>query len=179
MFGMRKLIPSGRGREVAPGRHGWEHPVNMFQREIDRMFDDAWRGFDLPAFGRGERGGLVSPRVDVNETDDKILVTAELPGMDEKDVELLWSDNVLTIKGEKKAEHEGKERGYTYTERSYGSFERRIPIDSEVVSDKFGATFKNGVLTVTLPKTPEARKHFTRIPIHGEVEEKKTETKAA
>lgn len=179
MFGVRDLIPWNRGREVAPTRQGWEHPVSMFQREMERMFDEAWRGFNAPAFGRLERGELLSPRVDVNETDDKIRVTAELPGLEEKDVELLWSDNVLTIKGEKKAEREEKEEGYTYTERSYGSFERRIPIDSDVVSDKLEATFKNGVLTVTLPKSPEARKHFKRIPIHGEKEEKKTEKQAA
>lgn len=179
MFGMRDLIPWSRGREVSPGRHGWEHPLIRFQRDVDRMFDEMWHGFDLPTFGRLGRGDMMSPRVDVSEADDNILVTVELPGMDETDVELLWSDNVLTIKGEKKAEHEQKERGYTYTERSYGSFERRIPIDSEVVSDKLDATFKNGVLTVTLPKTPEARKHFKRIPVHGEGEEKKTEKEAA
>ena len=179
MFGMRDLIPRSRGSDVAPGRHGWDHPMSRFQREIERMFDDAWRGFDLPAFGRLERAGMVSPRVDMNETDDTIMVTAELPGLEQKDVELLWNDNVLTIKGEKKAEREEKDRGYTYSERSYGSFERRIPIDSEVVSDKLDATFKNGVLTVTLPKNPEARKHFKRIPIHGEGEEKKTVEKAA
>jgi HSP20 family protein len=179
MSGMRELIPRGRGSDVAPGRHGWDHPMTRFQREIERMFEDAWRGFDLPVLGRSERAGLVSPRVDVTENDTRILVTAELPGMEEKDVELLWNDNVLTIKGEKKAEHEEKEKGYTYTERSYGSFERRIPIDTEVLSDKLEATFKNGVLTVTLPKNPEAREHFKRIPIHGAEGEKKTEKKAA
>lgn len=179
MFGMRDLIPRSRGREVAPGRHGWEHPMLMLQRNMDRMFDDMWQSFNPPAFERTGRGEMVTPRVDVTETDDKILVTAELPGMEEKDVELLWNDNVLTIKGEKKVEHEEKERGYTYTERSYGTFERRIPIGSEVVNDKVDATFKNGVLTVTLPKTPETREHFKRIPIHGEVEGEGTEKEAA
>ena len=179
MFGMRNLVPRGRGSDVTPGRHGWDHPMTMFQKEMERMFEDVWRGFDVPAFGRLERGGLVSPRVDVTEADDKILVTAELRGMEEKDVELLWTENVLTIKGEKKAEREEKEEGYSYTERSYGAFERRIPIDTEIASDKLDATFKNGVLTVTLPKDPAARKHFKRIPIKGEGEEKKTEKKAA
>ena len=152
--------------------------MSRYQKEMERMFEDAWRGFDLSVFGRTERAGLVSPRLDMSETDEKIVVTAELPGLEEKDVELLWNDNVLTIKGHKKAEREEKEEGYTYSERSYGSFERRIPIDSEVVSDKLDATFKNGVLTVTLPN-PEARKHVKRIPIHGEGEEKKTDKQAA
>lgn len=179
MFGMRNLMPRNRGSDLVPGRHGWDHPMSRFQREIEQMLDDTWHGFGLPAFGRGERSGLVSPRVDIKETDEKIVVTAELPGMEEKDVELLWNDNVLTIKGEKKAEREEKDEGYTYSERSYGSFERRIPIDSEVESDKLDATFKNGILTVTLPKHPEARKHFTRVPIRGEGEETTTEEKAA
>jgi len=179
MFGMRDLVPRARGSGVSSDHGGWDHPTSRLQREIERMFDDAWRGFDLPAFGRMDRGGLVSPSVDINEMDDKIVVTAELPGMEEKDVELLWNDNVLTIKGEKKAEHEKKEGGYIYSERSYGAFERRIPIDSEIVSDKLDATFRNGVLTVILPKNPEVRKHLKRIPIHGADKEKKTEQKAA
>jgi HSP20 family protein len=109
------------------------------------------------------------------------VVTAELPGMEEKDVEVVLGDNVLTIKGDKKLEHEEKEKekGYAYSERSFGSFERRIPIDTEIVADKVDAVFKNGVLTVTLPKTPEARKHFKRVPVRGSGEEKKIEKKAA
>jgi HSP20 family protein len=176
MFGKRDLIPKGRGGNVAPNRFGWEHPLMAFPRDFERLFEGLWRGFDVPAF---ERRGLVSPDIDVSETDEAILVTAELPGMEEKDVEVLWSDNVLTIKGEKKEEHKEKVEGRTYSERSYGSFERRIPIASEVVADKFDATFSNGVLTIELPKTPESRKHFKRIPVRGEVEAKKSDKKAA
>ena len=180
MFGMRDLIPWNRGRDVAPRRYGTEHPLTTFQRDLDRMFEDLWQGFDLPMVGRfaGERG-LISPKLDMHETDTEVVVNTEHPGMEEKDVEVVLGDNILTIKGEKKAEHEEKEKGYAYTERSYGSFERRIPIDTEVVSDKVDAAFKNGVLTVNLPKKPEARKHFKRVPIHGSGEEKKTEKKAA
>jgi HSP20 family protein len=151
-----------------------------FQRDLDRMFEDLWQNFDLPAFGRFERErSMITPRLDLHETENEIVVTAELPGMEEKDVEVVLGDNVLTIKGEKKAEHEEKEKGYAYSERSYGSFERRIPIDTEIVSDKVDAAFKSGVLTVTLPKKPEARKHFKRVPVRGSGEEKKTEKKAA
>ena len=178
MFGMRDLIPSSRGRDVTPRRHGREHPLMTFQRDIDRMFEDLWHGFDLPVRFERERS-VMAPRLDMHETDTEIVITAELPGMVEEDVEVVLGDNVLTIKGEKKAEHEKKEKGYAYSERSYGSFERRIPIETEIVSDKVDAAFKNGVLTVTLPKKPEARKHFKRVPIHGSGEEKKMEKKAA
>jgi HSP20 family protein len=170
MLNMRELIPWTRGREVTSGRRV-EHPLVAFQREMDRLFEDFWRGFDLPLFGRPERiAGSVSPRIDISEKDNEVVVTAELPGLDEKDVEVTLTDNVLSIRGEKKVEKEEKERGYTYTERSYGSFERRIPLDVEVLSDKVSAAFKNGVLTVTLPTSPEARKHVRHIPIGGAIE---------
>ena len=173
MLNVRELIPWTRGREVTSGRR-IEHPLVAFQREMDRLFEDFWRGFDLPLVGRPERiGGAVSPRIDISEKDDEIVVSAELPGLDEKDVEVTLTDNVLLIRGEKKLEKEEKERGHTYTERSYGSFERRIPIDAEVLSDKVSAAFKNGVLTVTLPKSPEAQKHVRHIPIGAGESEKK------
>jgi HSP20 family protein len=165
MLNMRELIPWTRGWEVTSGRRV-EHPLVAFQREVDRLFDDLWRGFDVPLFGRPERmGGTVSPKIDISEKDDQIVVTAELPGLDEKDLEVTLTDNVLSIRGEKKLEKEEKERGYTYTERSYGRFERRIPLDVEVLSDKVAAAFKNGVLSVTLPKSPEAQKNVKHIPI--------------
>ena len=121
---------------------------------------------------RAESGWAVSSRPGSTSArkDDDIAVSAELPGLEEKDVDVTLTDNVLLIRGEKKHEKEEKERGYTYTERSYGSFERRIPIDAEVLSDKVSAVFKNGVLTVTLPKSPEAQKHVRRIPIGGAAE---------
>ena len=121
MFGMRDLIPWSRGRDITTNRRGPEHPLTTFQRDLDRMFEDLWQSFDLPAFGRFERErSMITPRLDFHETDTEIVVTAELPGMEEKDVEVVLGDNVLTIKGEKKAEHEEKEKGYAYSERSYG-----------------------------------------------------------
>jgi HSP20 family protein len=95
---------------------------------------------------RAESGRAVTSRpgsTSARKIDD-IVVSAELPGLEEKDVDITLTDNVLLIRGEKKLEKEEKERGYTYTERSYGSFQRRIPIDAEVLSDKVSAVFKNG-----------------------------------
>jgi HSP20 family protein len=167
MLTMRDLIPWSRGRDVATGRSA-EHPLLSFHREMDRLFEDLWRGFDVPAVGRSERvGTIISPRIEVKEKDNEVVVSAELPGLQEKDVEVTLTDNVLSIRGEKKLEKTQKEEEYTYSERSYGSFERRIPIDVEVLGDKVSATFANGVLTVSLPKNPDAKGHARRIPIGG------------
>ena len=165
---MRDLIPWARGRDVAAGRVA-EHPLMSFQREVDRLFEDVWRNFDVPILGRGERATtMISPRVELKEKENEILVLVELPGLKEQDVEITLTDNVLSIRGEKKLEKTEKEEGYTYSERSYGSFERRIPIEAEILSDKVSARFADGVLTVTLPKSAEAKPQVRRIPIGGE-----------
>jgi HSP20 family protein len=116
--------------------------------------------------------------VDIREDDKEIVVAAELPGLDEKDLEVTMSDNALIIKGEKKGEHEERESGYSYRERSYGAFQRVIPLDVDVLEDQVAATFKNGVLTIVLPKSPDAQRKFKKIAISGG-EEKHEESKAA
>jgi HSP20 family protein len=180
MLNVRDLIPWSRGREVASGRAAMDHSLVAFQREINRLFDDFWRDFDLPMFGRAERGrGFITPKVDVSEDEKEIVVAAELPGLDEKDLEVTMSDNALIIKGEKKGEHEERERGYTYRERSYGAFQRAIPLDADILADQVAATFKNGLLTITLPKSPDAQRKFKKIAISGGGEEKHEEPKAA
>lgn len=140
---------------------------------MDRLFEDLWRGFDLPMISR--HGGAISPRVDVQETDDAIIVSAELPGLDDKDVDVAYSDGVLALKGEKRTQHETDEKGYAYTERSYGSFERRISVGTEILENKAEAEFRNGVLTVTLPKSPEAKKQAKRIEIKASGEGEKVD----
>jgi HSP20 family protein len=103
--------------------------------------------------------------VEVAETDKDIRVTAELPGLEEKDVEVTLDDDVLTLRGEKRAESEDKER--QFSERFYGQFERRIPLGVEVQEDKVEARFRNGVLTITMPKTERAQSKAKRIAING------------
>jgi HSP20 family protein len=179
MFGMRDLIPWARGRELVPGRRETEHPLVTFQRDVDRLFEDFWRSIDLPMFGRSERWGMFAPRTDVSEDEKEIRVTVELPGLDERDVEVLMTDNMLVIKGEKKAEREEKGRDLRYAERCYGAFQRSIPIDAEIMTDKVEARFSKGLLTVVLPKTEEAQKAFKRIPIAVSAEGKETTAKAA
>jgi HSP20 family protein len=136
----------------------WEHPFSSFQREMNRLFDNMFTGFSLSSSAPMERGTAqtFSPRVDVSETDKEIKVSAELPGMEEKDIDVSLTRDTLTIKGEKKGETEEKGKDYYRMERSYGSFTRSIPIPVEVDTDKVEATFKKGVLDITLPKTEKA-----------------------
>jgi HSP20 family protein len=121
-----------------------------FRRNIDRMFDD------FGSFGAWSPLKL-SPRLDVTDTDGVIEITAELPGLEEKDINVSLEDGVLTISGEKKAETEKTEKNYVYSERSYGSFVRRVPVPSGVDASSVNAKMTKGVLTVTLAKPTAAK----------------------
>ncbi len=163
----KDLIPWHREKENGIFKHETESPFFALQREMNRMFDDFSKSFfdtspDLKGmdFHQG-----VTPKVDVVETEKAVEVTAELAGMEEKDIEVNMNHDMLVIKGEKKAEKEDKKEGYYLMERSYGSFHRAIPVPAGVDSDKVTAKFKNGVLKVTLPKTEEAQKDFHKIPV--------------
>jgi HSP20 family protein len=171
IMAFRDLIPWSRQENRLPvpvsaerGRDNDTHPLLSLHREVNRLFDDVFRGFGVPTFaGLDRTAGW--PHVELGETDKEIRVTAELPGLDEKDVEITVEDGALTLRGEKRSEVEDKDRGYT--ERSYGRFERRIGLPQGVDRDKADATFKNGVLTVTLPKTEAANENVRRIPVNG------------
>jgi HSP20 family protein len=158
---VRDLIPWGRESVPAPAR-GEQNPFLAFHREINRVFDDFFRGFDRPLSLLGPGSGW--PQVDVTETDKEYRVTAELPGLEDKDVELSLSDDILTLKGEKKIEHGGG--GSHYSERFHGQFQRSIELGGGIDRDKVTASFKNGLLTVVLPKSAEAREQAKRIPIN-------------
>ena len=121
--------------------------------------------FDVEPFWRRELTWTTTPAMDVAETDKAYEITAELPGMSESDVEVVAANGVLTIKGEKKEEKEEKKKDYYLSERRYGSFERRMQIPEDVEADKIEAAFKKGVLTVTLPKKPEAQKPAKKIEV--------------
>jgi len=168
---VRDLIPWGRdngNRAPTTFSDGDRDPFLSLHREVNRLFDDAFRGFDsrLPAWGRFPSfGGSGWPNVEVSDGEKEIRVTAEVPGLEDKDIEVLLEDGVLTMKGEKRSETEDKDR--QFSERFYGRFERRIPLGYEVEDDKVSADFKNGVLTVTLPKTEKAQANAKRIAING------------
>lgn len=162
---MTDLIPWGRDRSLTTRRSEDYNPFLRLHREMNRLFDDAFRGFDLaPVSGSLFEQSARWPSIDVDETDKDVKVTAELPGLEEKDVQVEVANGVLSIKGEKKTETEDKDR--KFSERYYGRFERRIPIE-DVDQNKISAAFKNGVLTVTMPKLPQAESKVKRIAINS------------
>jgi HSP20 family protein len=160
---IKSLIPGGkRPPETRPEAS----PVATLQSEINDLFNNFWRGFGTPlASWLPERVGIAEPRVEVAETDGGVEITAELPGMDEKDIEVSVSEDWLTIKGEKKQEREEKKKGYYLAERSYGAFTRTLQLPAGVDAAKATAEFKKGVLTVTAPKTAEAAAKVKKIAV--------------
>ncbi len=168
---MRDLIPWNRSSDnqtPAAYRENEQHPFLSLHREVNRLFDDVFRDFDtrLPVMGRLSSLGSAWPSVEISDSDSQITVTAEIAGMDEKDVEILLDDGVLTLRGEKRSETEDKSR--QFSERYYGRFERRIPLGFDIEEDKVSASFKNGLLTVTLPKSASAQSRVRRIAINGQ-----------
>jgi HSP20 family protein len=136
--------------------------MGALRAEMDRLFDRFW-DVDLPAW---PAAGEWMPKVDVADTKDAFVVKAEIPGIDPKEIGLTLEGDTLTIKGEKMREKEEKDEAYFRMERTYGAFARAIPLPAAVEAGKVTATFKNGLLTVTLPKGPEAKGKF--IPIKAE-----------
>ena len=153
---VRSLIPVGRERGVA---REFTHPFTALQREIDRLFDDFAGGWPTVTRGWPTIGRMpeMMPSMDVVETDKEIEVTAELPGLEEKDVQVNVAGNVLTITGEKKAEKEEKDKDYRMFERSYGSFSRTLELPDGINPDNIKASLANGVLKVTVPKPAPAQ----------------------
>lgn len=149
-------------------------PFDSLRREIDRLFEDfngGWRSpfgrsfFDVQPLSSREATWPAVPAVDVAETDKGYEITAELPGIDEKNVEVKLADGVLTIKGEKTEEKEEKKKDYYVSERSYGAFQRSFQVPAGVDADKIEASVNKGVLTVKLPKTAEAQQAEKKIPV--------------
>ena len=152
---VRSLVPWSWNRRRIPVRYVNRVPAYAVQRNYNRLFDEFFNEFGFAL--RPLNGEGFNPSIDISETDTEIRIAAELPGLDENDVEVSLADNVLTISGEKKAEHEDEGENYHRLERSYGSFKRSVALSHEVEADEIDATFKNGVLSVILPKALEAQ----------------------
>jgi HSP20 family protein len=135
---------------------------------MNRMFDNFFRGFELSPFEDERSFGSFSPSVDVREGEKEVTVRAELPGMNEKDIEVSLTDDALTIRGEKKDEKEEKGKDYWHRETSYGSFRRVIPLPEGLNQEKVDARFKNGILTVTLARLEEAKAKGKKITVKTE-----------
>jgi HSP20 family protein len=152
----------------------WQ-PFDILRGQVDRLFHDFQAGFlqapffrpfpDIESFWRRELGFSVTPAMDIVEKDGAFEVTTELPGLDAKDIDVQIANGMLTIKGEKQEEKEEKTKGRYVSERRYGSFRRTLQIPGGVDSEKIEASYKSGVLTVTLPKSPEAQKKEKTIPV--------------
>lgn len=159
------LVP-WRGSRTLSRREEEENGDSLYdiRREMNRLFDDFFRGADLMAPSERER--TFTPSLNVTESDAAIEVTAELPGMDEDDIDLTLSRQGLTIRGEKREEKEEEGKNYYTRERSYGYFRRSIPVPMDAIDpDNVEATFDKGILTITLPKREEARSVTKRIEV--------------
>jgi HSP20 family protein len=158
---IKDLIPWARKDSAPDSRRDEKNPIAALQREMNHVFESFWNRvghFDWP-------WGGAEVRSDVVETDNAIEVSIELPGMEMKDIDVSVTDDMLTIKGEKKVERREEKKGYYLSERSYGAIYRTIPLPPGVDGQKAQASFKNGVLTIRLPQTPEAQAKVKRIEV--------------
>lgn len=163
------------GKESVPAPES-RNPLVGWRQEFDRLFDEFDRAWGRP-FGRAlfsggplfrREGGLATtPATEVVETDRAYEITVELPGMEEKDIEVTVGRDSVTVKGEKKEEKQEEKKGYYLSERRYGSFQRGFPLPEGVDAEKIEAGFKQGVLTLTLPKKPEAAPQHKKIEVKG------------
>jgi HSP20 family protein len=157
------LMPWRERSSMASSRHDdMPDPLVSLRRDLDRMFDDVFNNLGGGLRGSDADWRSVTPTIDVAEDDKQVVVTAELPELDEKDLEVTLSGDVLTIRGEKRAEQEESKGGATHIDRRFGSFARSIRLPFEVRDEKVDARYDKGVLTIRVPKPPEARRATRR-----------------
>jgi HSP20 family protein len=156
---MRHVIVPRRSVAIA-------RPLPNLFGDFDRFFDEFWRGSG-PTPSRESTPGALAPRMDYSVTDDEIRIRAEMPGLEEKEIDVSLEEGVLTIKGVRASESEEKddEKGVRHVETYRGSFYRSVRLPAEVDEDAIVATYKNGILSVTLPKVPEAKPEVRSIPV--------------
>ena len=164
---LNPLSPFQGGGLMGGGLGG--DPFMSLHRQMNRLFDDAFRGStgQMPSSqGQGGEGGMLMPHMDVSETDRELKICAELPGVAEKDIDVRLEDDVLVIRAEKKFERKDDKENYHFVERSYGTFQRAVRLPSPVDPDQVQASFENGVLTVSVPKS-EQQARSRRIQVQG------------
>ncbi len=142
------------------------HGMDALQKQMDLLFEDFWKGSGHSSLMSNPRNfALVNPRLDETEDDKAFHVKIELPGMDQEDVDITLSDGLLIIRGEKKQEEEDRGKDFYRSERTFGAFRRTLPIPVDVDESKIEASFKKGVLNITLPKTEEAKRKIKHITV--------------
>jgi HSP20 family protein len=166
MVDFKALVPWRDKSQTPAPREEYPDPFQAFRREVDRMFDDFFSGFGRRSVG-SSFGSWSTPtlNMDLTENEKEIVVTAEMPGLDDKDFEVTVSGDLLTLKGEKKAEHEQKNGDSYYMERRFGSFSRSVRLPFEVKDEKVDARYEKGVLTVRIPKPADMQRQARRIDV--------------
>lgn len=171
----KSRLPVSVDRHSRYPMEAWEQPFIELRKATDRLFEDFFRGFrgQLPVKWNPweltpDIFGIDGwPRVDMSETDEEVKVTAELPGVEKDNIDISVTDDRITIRGQKEEKEEKRKRGYYQMERSFGSFQRSFMLPCEVESDQVDASFKDGVLSVTLPKSAAARERTKKIPVRA------------
>lgn len=160
-----KTVPIQREGSAGKG-YDLSHPLQQFHQEVDRIFDHAVRGFGFgrPVFPQ-MIGSVLKPILDLGATEKEYTITVEIPGVDENEVKLEIVNDTLTIRGEKRQEKEEKEKNYYRVERSYGSFQRVLSLPDDADQEKVKASFKKGVLTITMPRKAMPRENVRKIEI--------------
>lgn len=161
------LIPWGRQKDNPPNSDEERdtHPLAHFQRDINNVFDDFWQRIEKSWNGKKGALGSFGPHTDILEAENSFEIAIELPGLSEEDIDISLSGDAMTIRGEKRNEHNDKRKGVYLSERSYGAFYHTIPLPPGLETDKASAKFSRGVLTVTLPKSTGANAKVKRIPV--------------
>ena len=162
----KNILSRARNSKNLAVRKEEDYSAVSFLQEMNRMMENFFQGFG-PAI-RQERPAAFMPSIDVIDTDKEIKVTTELPGLEQNDIDISITKDMLTIKGEKKAEKEEGGKGFYKMERSYGAFNRSIPTPADIDTGKVEATFRKGVLTINLPKTEKALRDAKKISIKSE-----------
>jgi HSP20 family protein len=161
---MAEKLPQPYSGNRPSQRAGEYDPLRAFRREMNRLFDGVFRDFGWPSL-TGSSAGALAPQIDMSETDRELQITAELPGIDEKDVEVLLDGDTLTLCGKKKAEREEKDRSHHLMERSHGTFVRSVALPFSPDPNQVKAAYKDGLLTVTIEKPKEVRDKVRRIEV--------------
>lgn len=162
---IKDLIPWARKGEASEGKTNETNPIASLQREMNQVFENFLSRFGRPFATLDWPWGQSEAKSDVVQADNAVEISIELPGLEMKDIEVSVADDMLTVKGEKRIERQEEKKGYYLSERSYGAIYRAIPLPPGVDGSKADASFKNGVLTIRLPQTPEAQAKVRRVEV--------------
>jgi HSP20 family protein len=162
---MKSLIPWSGKSQTPSLRDDAHDPFTAFRRDVERVFDDFFGGLAGRGFGPPSSFGAITPDIDVGETDSEVVIAAEIPGLDEKDFDVMLSGDLLTIKGEKRSEREQKNGDSYYIERRFGSFSRSVRLPFVATDEKVDASYDKGVLTIRVQKPKELQQSVRRIDV--------------